>query len=82
MSFSLRDPKTQNLIVGLFSLLLVLWLVMFALPDLFINLFDTPLGNLILIVFIGLAGMHNMVMGLGLATIFVILFRLSHHSGN
>ena len=80
MSFSLKDPKTQNLIVGLFSLLIALWLVMFAVPELFVNLFDTALGNLILIVFIVLAGMHNMVMGLGLATIFVILFRFSHMS--
>jgi Flp pilus assembly protein TadB len=73
------DQKKRNLIVGLFSLLVVLWLVMFAVPDIFINLFDTPLGNLILFVFIILAGMHNMIMGLGLAAIFVILFRLSHH---
>jgi hypothetical protein len=73
------DTKTQNLIVGLFSLLLLLWLVMFAVPDLFINLFYTPLGNLILIAFIILAGMHNKLLGLGLASIFVILFRLSHN---
>jgi Flp pilus assembly protein TadB len=73
------DTKTQNLIVGLFSLLLLLWLVMFAVPDLFINLFDTPLGNFILIAFIILAGMHNKLLGLGLASIFVILFRLSHN---
>jgi len=79
MSFSLKDPKTRNLIVGLFSLLVALWLVMFAVPDLFVNLFDTPLGNLILIVFIILATMHSMVMGLGLAAVFVILYRLSHH---
>ena len=73
------DTKTQNLIVGLFSLLLLLWLVMFAVPDLFINLFDTPLGNLILIALMILAGMHNQLLGLGLASIFVILFRLSHN---
>lgn len=79
MSFSLKDKKTQNLIVGLFTLLFALWLVMFAVPDLFINLFDTLLGNLILIAFIVLAAMHNIVMGLGLAVVFVVLFRLSHH---
>jgi hypothetical protein len=74
------DQRKRNLIVGLFSLLVALWLVMFAVPELFVNLFDTALGNLILIVFIVLAGMQNMVMGLGLATIFVILFRFSHMS--
>jgi nicotinamide riboside transporter PnuC len=79
MSFSLKDKKTQNLIVGLFTLLVALWLVMFAVPDLFINLFDTLLGNLILIAFIILAGIYNIVLGLGLAVVFVVLFRLSHH---
>ena len=74
------DQKKQNLIVGLFSLLVVLWLVMFAVPELFVNLFDTPLGNLILIAFIVLAGMHSIIMGVGLAIIFVILFRFSHMS--
>ena len=77
MNFSLKDEKNRNLLVGLFSLLVMLWLVMFAVPDLFINLFDTALGNLILIGFIILAGMNNMLMGLGLAVIFVILFRFS-----
>jgi hypothetical protein len=74
------DQKKQNLIVGLFSLLVVLWLVMFAVPELFVNLFDTLLGNLILIVFIVLAGMHNKFMGVGLAAVFLILFRFSHMS--
>lgn len=80
MSFSLKDTKTQNLIVGLFSLLVVLWLVMFAVPDLFVTLFNTLLGNLILLVFIILATMHNKVMGIGLAIVFVVLFRFSHMS--
>jgi hypothetical protein len=80
MNFSLKDEKTRNLIVGLFSLLVVLWLIMFVVPDIFVNLFDTLLGNLILIGFIVLAGMNNVLMGLGLALIFVILFRFSHMS--
>jgi len=80
MNFSLKDEKTRNLIVGLFSLLVVLWLIMFVVPDIFVNLFDTFLGNLILIGFIVLAGMNNMLMGVGLALIFVILFRFSHMS--
>ena len=80
MSFSLKDQKTQNLIVGLFSLLVALWLVMFAVPELFVNLFDTALGNIVLIVFIILASMHSVPMGVGLAIVFVILFRFAHLS--
>jgi hypothetical protein len=77
MNFSLKDEKNRNLLVGLFSLLVALWLVMFAIPELFINLFNTALGNLILIIFIVLAGIYNMLMGIGLAIIFIILFRFS-----
>ena len=78
MSFSLKDKKTQNLIVGLFTLLFTLWLVMFAVPNIFVNLFDTLLGNLILIVFIFLAAMYNINLAVGLAVVFIILWRFSH----
>ena len=83
MSFSLKETfseKNMNMFVGLISLLIGLWLVMFAVPDLFVSLFDTTLGNLGLIVFIILASMHSVPMGLGLAIVFVILFRFSHMS--
>jgi len=83
MSFSLKETfstKNINLFVGLFSLLIALWLVMFAVPDLFVSLFDTSLGNIFLIGFIILAAMHSIPMGFGLAIVFVILFRFSHMS--
>ena len=74
------SKKNINLIVGLVSLLIFLWLVMYAVPSVFINLFNTLLGNLILFGFIVLAGMYNMNMGIGLAIIFFILWRFSHMS--
>ena len=83
MGFSLKETfseKNRNMLVGLISLLMALWLIMFVVPDLFVSLFDTTLGNLILIVFIILASMHSVPMGLGLAVVFVILFRFSHMS--
>lgn len=72
--------KNLNLVVGLLTLLIVLWVVMFAVPSLFVNLFDTGLGNLILIVFIFLAAMYNINLAIGLAIVFTILFRFSHMS--
>lgn len=83
MSFSLKETfsqKNANLVVGLISLLVVLWLVMFTIPSIFVNLFDTLLGNMLLIVFIILAGMYNMNLAVGLAIVFVVLFRFSHMS--
>ncbi len=75
---SVFSKKNLNLVVGLISLLVALWVVMFAVPSLFVNLFDTFLGNLILVAFILLALMYNMNLGVGLAIVFMILYRFSH----
>ena len=83
MEFSLGglfSRKNFNLVVGLITLLIFLWIVMFAVPSLFVNLFDTLLGNLILIAFIFLAGMYNVNLAVGLAIVFIILWRFSHMS--
>ena len=77
---SFFEQKNVNLIIGLISLLVVMWIVLFLVPDIFVNLFDTLLGNLFLIIFIVLAGMYNIVLGAGLAFIFIVLFRFSHMS--
>ena len=69
--------KNLNLVVGLITILIILWIVMFAIPGLFVTLFDTLLGNLFLIIFTILAGMYNITLGVGLAAIFIILFRFS-----
>jgi len=53
---------------------------MYAVPSLFVYMFDTILGNLILVAFIVLAGMYNMNMGIGLAIVFLVLWRFSHMS--
>jgi hypothetical protein len=81
MSFSLGtlfSRKNINLIVGLIALLLFLWIVLFAIPGLFVNLFDTFLGNLILILFIIFATIYDKNLGIGLAVVFIILWRFSH----
>ena len=81
MAFLVADVfsrKNLNLVVGLITLLIMLWVVMFAVPSLFVNLFDTGLGNLILIAFIFLAAMYNISLAIGLSIVFIILWRFSH----
>jgi DNA-binding transcriptional regulator of glucitol operon len=72
--------KNTNLVVGLISLLIVLWLIMFAIPSLFVSLFNTVLGNFILLGFIILSGMYDTKLAIGLAVVFFFLFRFSHLS--
>jgi hypothetical protein len=81
MEFSFKGiftRKNLNLVVGLITLLIVLWAIMFAVPSLFVNLFETGLGNLILIAFIFLSAMHNVKLAFGLSAVFIILYRFSH----
>ena len=75
---SIFSRKNLNLVVGLITLLIFLWVVMFAIPSLFVNLFDTGLGNLILIAFIFLAAMYNINLAVGLSIVFIVLYRFSH----
>jgi hypothetical protein len=75
------SKKNLNLVVGLITLLVVLWVIMFSIPQLFVNLFDTGLGNLILIAFIFLAAMYNVSLAIGLSIVFIVLYRFSHMSG-
>ena len=81
MNLSLNNifsKKNVNLVVGLITLLIVLWLIMYAIPGLFYNLFDTGLGNLILLAFLFLAAMYDLTLAIGLAVIFIILYQFSH----
>lgn len=80
MSFLDSIKKNTNLVVGLISLLIVLWLIMFAIPSLFVSLFNTALGNFILLGFIILAGMYDTKLAIGLAAVLFFLFRFSHLS--
>jgi hypothetical protein len=81
MSLSLTNvfsTKNWNLVIGLLTLLIVLWAVIFAVPNLFISLFYTFLGKLMLLTLIVLAGIYNVNLGVGLAIVFTILYRFSH----
>jgi hypothetical protein len=72
--------KNLNLIVGLVVLLFILWTVLYALPTAFVSLFDTLVGNTLLLVIIIISFYYNKILGIGLAVIFIILFRFSRIS--
>lgn len=75
---SLFSRKNLNLVVGLLTMLIVLWVVMYAVPNLFAMLFMTWMGLAILVGLVLLASMYNMNMGIGLAIVFIILYRFPH----
>ena len=67
-------------IIGLLTILISLWLVLYLIPNLFVSLFNTLLGNLILLISIILVYMNNKLYALGLGLVLIILYRFSHLS--
>lgn len=71
----INDEKTK--LIGLLTILIALWAVLYLIPQLFNTLFNTILGNLILITTSLLVSMYNIQYGIMLSLIFIIIFRFS-----
>ncbi len=81
MNKSIQDlfsEKHADLVIGLVACLFAIWVIFFAIPALFINLFNNILGNLILVGIVILTGMYNPIAAICLAIIFFILVRMFH----
>lgn len=76
----LLSKKNLDLLAKLFIFFIVLWIIMFIIPSLFIFLFDSYLGNLILFGLIFLVGVYNLRFSIGLAIIIIILYRFNYLS--
>ena len=74
----LFSKKYADLVLGFVAVLFAIWVVFFAIPALFINLFNNILGNLILVGIVILTGMYNPIAAICLAIIFLILVRMFH----
>ncbi len=78
MKVSNFSENNTNLVLGFISILFVIWIFWFAIPSLFINLFNNILGNFILLGIVILVGMYSPIIAIGLATIFIIFLRIFH----
>ena len=54
-----NENKTK--VIGLLTILIFMWLVLYFIPEVFVSLFNTLLGNLILIVTVILVYMYNKI---------------------
>lgn len=72
--------KNVEIFIQLFSVFIILWIIMFIIPNLFVFLFDSYIGNLILIGLIILTGIYNLRFTIGFAIIIIILYRFNYLS--
>jgi hypothetical protein len=70
------DNDNELLIIGLISILVFIWMIVYLIPNIFINLFNTFLGKIILILILMFVSFKNLNYGIILLLIFIILYRI------
>ena len=74
------NKKNLDLLAKLFIFFIILWIIMFIIPSLFIFFFDSYLGNLILFGLIILFGIYDLRFSIGFAILIIILYRFNYLS--
>jgi hypothetical protein len=75
---NLFNEDNKTMLIGLLSILIILWIILYIIPEFLISLFNTILGNLILLLSLILVSAQDIKFGIALAIILVILYRFSH----
>jgi hypothetical protein len=69
------SDENKTMLIGLLTILIFLWLVIYLIPSFFVSLFDTFLGRIILVFIVILVGLNNYRYGLMLGLILIIFIR-------
>jgi len=75
---NLFNQDNKTMLIGLLSILIILWIILYIIPEFLISLFNTILGNLILLLSVILVTAQDIKFGIVLAIILIILYRFSH----
>jgi hypothetical protein len=79
----LSNKDNELMIIGIVSILIAFWIILYLIPNIFVDLFNTVLGKAILILILILISFKNLYYGIILLIIFIIMYRfltLSMHS--
>ena len=76
----MAHPANFFMLLGFFSILISLWVILYALPNIFVSLFHTFLGNFILIIAVIIVGMINVRAGIAILILFVVLYQFYHYA--
>lgn len=71
----LANDENKTMLIGLLTILVSIWLVIYLIPSFFVSLFDTFLGKIILVLLVILVGVNNYRYGLMLGLILIIFMR-------
>ena len=74
------NKENVTILIGILTILIVLWLLFYIIPNFFVSLFDTTLGNIILLLIAILVSCKNYKYGIILGITIIILYRFSKMS--
>ena len=77
---NMHKKDNIDILIGITSILVALWVIIYAIPTLFASIFHTLLGNLILLLLVVFAGVTNLQTGLITLIIIIILYQFSKYS--
>jgi hypothetical protein len=77
---SLLNKKNNAEIVGILTILVLLWSILYLIPQIFVSLFHTILGNLILFIIVLLVSGYNYIYGIILGISFIVIYRFNQLS--
>ena len=72
------NEENRTKVIGFLTILILLWLILYLIPDIMSSLFNTFLGNLILFTIVALISLYNIKYGIISSLIIIILYRFSH----
>jgi hypothetical protein len=70
-----NSNDNELLIIGLLTIVIIIWVILYIIPGIFVNLFNTILGNVILFLIIILVTFKNLIAGIILFLIVLIIYR-------
>ena len=74
------NEENRTKIIGFLTILILLWLVLYFIPEVFTSLFNTILGNLILLTISILTLMYDLKYGIIISLILIVIYRFSQLS--
>jgi len=74
------NEENRTKIIGFLTILILLWLVLYFIPEVFTSLFNTFLGNLILFTISILTLMYDLKYGIIISLILIVIYRFSQLS--
>lgn len=77
---NMHKKDNIDILIGLTSILVALWVIIYAIPTLFASLFHTLLGNLILLLLVVFVGVINLQIGFISLIVVIILYQFSKYS--